>query len=216
MYRTGGKSEFDTFFLKAAEYPKINRLLNVHEGYVVRRLHVIHYLEIECGIAEPGKVCPVEPGMLLHPDDFLHHARDTFEFLRRRVVGHPQRKDDAPLLHPLVVSYPAGKQIAVGNHDLFPGQTAQARRLQTNFLDGPQRISHDQKIAYLEWLVEHDRERGKQIPEDILHGERHGDTTYPEPGDKRREVNAEVVQCNEKKRRIKQQTGKENRSPAWT
>jgi hypothetical protein len=93
-----------------------------------------------------------------------------------------------------VVVDAAPQQLAVGEHDLFAAQAAQPGGFQADVFDRAEGIAHDDEVADLEGLVEHDRERGKQVAEDVLGGQGHRDAADTEAGDQRGDIEAEVIQ----------------------
>ena len=72
-----------------------------------------------------------------------------------------------------------------------PCDAADARRLEPDVLDGARDLIDADRVADVERLVEHDRQRGEQIAEDVLHRERDGDAADAEAGDQRRDLDRE-------------------------
>ena len=88
---------------------------------------------------------------------------------------------DAPLIHPPEVAQPALEQIAVADDDLLAGDAADARRLEPDVLDRAGDLIDADRVADVERLVEHDRQRREQVAEDVLHRERDAMPPTPRP-----------------------------------
>ena len=117
------------------------------------------------------------------------------EHLGGRVVRDVEIEQHAPLIHAAEVAQAALQQIAVADDDLLAGHAAHARRLEADVLDDARDLVDADVVADVERLVEHDRQRGEQIAEDVLHRERDGDAADAEAGDQRRDrrcANTEV------------------------
>src|SRR5437660_155904 len=80
------------------------------------------------------------------------------------------------------------EQLGVGHHHLLAGERAQAGRLEPDPLDPSGGAVVADRVAALERLVEHDRQRREQIGENALRGEADGDAADAEPGDERGDV----------------------------
>src|SRR5256714_9036328 len=86
---------------------------------------------------------------------------------------------------PRVIPDLALKELAIGEDDLLAGVAADACRFEPDVLHLAAVILHRDRITHHERLVEHDGDGGKQVAEDVLHGERDGDTANSQPGEKR-------------------------------
>src|SRR2546423_13117976 len=86
---------------------------------------------------------------------------------------------------PRVIPDLALKELAIGEDDLLAGVAADARRFEADVLHLAAVILHRDRITHYERLVEHDHDGGKQVAEDVLHGEGDGGTANSQPGEKR-------------------------------
>ena len=69
--------------------------------------------------------------------------------------------------------------------------------LESDVFHGSAQPVHVDRVAFVERLVEHDGERGKEVAEDVLHGERNGDTADAQPRYERGDVHAQCVRERE-------------------
>src|SRR6185436_17613526 len=81
-----------------------------------------------------------------------------------------------------------------GDDHLLAGEAPDARGLEPDMLDRAVHAFDLNRVAHDEGLVEDDRERGEEISEDVLDGERDGDAADAKSGDEGRDVDAEVLQ----------------------
>jgi hypothetical protein len=94
----------------------------------------------------------------------------------RRIVGHADGEQDAPLLHRLVILDARPGEIGIRKDELFSVQRAKARRLQADILHGSHLLARDDKVADFKWAVEKNREETKNIAEERLRGKGDGDS----------------------------------------
>ncbi|MNM90815.1 hypothetical protein D3C81_1030920 [compost metagenome] len=146
----------------------------------------------------------VETRLLLCPDRFLDNGRGFFYCFGRSVVRQAELKDDAPLLQALVVLDGAADHAGIGHDDLLTAQTADARGLQPDLLDGAGQCADDDEVAHLERLVHGNRQRGEQVAEDVLHGKRNGNAAHAKAGDEGGDVHAQVRQHGQQYHRPQQ------------
>jgi hypothetical protein len=135
---------------------------------IVRDQQVIHRLEIERRVPEGHEEGSIETRILVRFDDLLNQARDSRELLRRRVIGHAERKGTPAFLPNLEISNPAAEKITVGKHELFSGHRHDSRALEADVLHRPRQISNLDVIADRKRLVEDDGEGGEEIPKHTL------------------------------------------------
>src|SRR5437762_2899379 len=89
---------------------------------------------------------------------------------------------------PRVIPDLALQELAIGEDDLLAGVAADTRRFEADVLHLAAVILHRDRITHYERLVEHDGDRGKQVAENVLHGERDGDTANSQPRQKSRDL----------------------------
>ena len=92
---------------------------------------------------------------------------------------------------PRVIPDLALQQLAVGEDDLLSGFTAHARRLQADVLDLAAIVLDRDLIADDEGFIHDDRDRGKQIAQDVLNGERDRESADTNAGEKRPDLDVE-------------------------
>src|SRR6185437_13260311 len=141
--------------------------------------------------AEARDVTAIELHFLLRGDDLFDDARQSLEHVRRSVEGHVEIEEHTALLHAPEVAQAALEEITVADDDLLAIHAADAGGFQPNVLDGARHLIDANRVTDVEWLVEHDRQRGEQIAEDVLHGKRDRDAADAKSGDQRRNLDAE-------------------------
>ncbi len=86
------------------------------------------------------------------------------------------------------------QHVGIRDDDLFAALAAQARALDPDVLDGARKGVHHQVVADPEGLVERDGQRGEQIHQHALQGERDGDAADSQAGEQGGDVDAEIVE----------------------
>jgi hypothetical protein len=117
------------------------------------------------------------------------------------VYGHAHGELHAPLDHAAVVAHAALQQVAVGKDDLLAIEAAQSRALDADVLHRAQEGVDGEEVADHERPVERDRQRGEQIAQHVLRGQRHGHAAHAQARDQRRDVDAEVVEREQQHQR---------------
>src|SRR5437763_11921508 len=123
----------------------------------------------------------IEANRLLCGDYLAHHSRNPRENFGRRIEGDVGIERDPSIELPFVVPDAALQQLTVQDDDLLTADAAQPRGLQPDPLDGSLRLIDRNGVTDIERLVEHDRECGEEIAENVLYGERDGDAANAEP-----------------------------------
>lgn len=100
----------------------------------------------------------------------------------------------ASFLHLLEVVNPAFQQIGIGNNEFLARYARQSCRFQSDIFHGTVQIVDDNGIPDFERFVNGDRQGGEQISQNILDGQRYGDTTDAEACDQGGDIDAKVIE----------------------
>src|SRR5690606_30768854 len=115
--------------------------------------------------------------------------------------------------HALKVPDAAPEEIRICEDELLSAERTDTSGLYPDPLDCSELFSHNNKIPNLKRPIEEYRERGKEIAENILHGESDGNTADSKPGDKCRDVHADVVEHQENDNYPYERTRREGKEP---
>ena len=204
-----GIGELDSEAAKFVDDAKIDRLLQVEQGVDFRLLDEVRQLELQAGIAEGLQVAALEAGMLKLANDALEELGYAAQLLSGRGVSHPNRRERPLLGRPPKISHTALQEIGVRHDDLLAGVAAQTRGLDADAFHRSPEIVDQQHVAHHEGFVQCDRQRGEQIPQDVLQrqGDRHA--ADAEAGEQRRDVDADVLERQQDQQGPDQDTGDE-------
>src|SRR4051794_32198065 len=108
---------------------------------------------------------------------------------------------------PRVIPDLALQKLTVREDDLLAGVAADARGFEANVLDFAAVVLHRDRIADDERLVEHDRDRGEQVAEDVLNGERDGDTADSQSSKERLDLDSVGAQSDDREDNPDRETG---------
>ncbi len=184
---------------------QVDPLLNIPENRIIRRKNIIDILKHQSRGTKIREMSSIEPGLGFLFNYLANQIRKGPQFSGWGLVGHPKRKNDAPLLHLLVVMHPAARQIRIGHHQLLSSQGPDTGSLDPHLLYCAQLILKDNEIPQLKGTVKVDYQVVEKIPQDSLRRYSHGNPGDAESGNNGGDIEAEIVQYKENTHRPNQQ-----------
>ena len=87
----------------------------------------------------------------------------------------------------------AAGNLSVGHAEHRSIERADACRPEPDVVHGPHRVAELEKVSHAHRLVEDQRKAGDDVLERLLGGERDGNAADPQPGERRRRIEAEIA-----------------------
>src|SRR5580693_2248797 len=145
-------------------------------------------------IAQDFQVAALEARVRLFANDAFEQLRDLAQYVGGRFVAHAERRQRAQLLGAAEIAHAALQDVGVRENNLLARLAAQSSALDADVLDRAGEGVQAQAVADDEGLVQSDRQRGEQIAEDVLQGERHCHAADAEAGEQGGDVDAEIAE----------------------
>lgn len=155
-------------------------------------MHDVDHLKLQRAVAKPLEMGAIKAQRLLRTHQAFHDARNRFQLLGRGVVAHLEAEHNPALAHGAVVADDLLEDVGVGHHHLLALQAEDAGGLEPDHLHRARDIAHHHKVAHLKRLVHRNRQRGKQVTQNVLHRQRHGNAPHTQTGHKRSDVHPQV------------------------
>jgi len=122
----------------------------------------------------------------------------------QRLIGNAKAEQNTTFGHPSVVVDRVLKQRRVAANDLLATDATDTGRFQADMFDVARDIGEDNEVAGLEWFVESDCGRGKEITQNALDSKRDSYATHAQAGNKGGNVHTDVCENSEKQYRPEQ------------
>ncbi len=139
----------------------------------------------------------LEARLRVFANDVLQEFGHFLELVGRGVETYANRCQYAQLRQAAEIAHAAPQDVGVRQNDLFAALAAQASGLDADVLDLADEGVDDQVIADHKGLVEGDRQRGEQVAQDILQGERHRHAAYAQAGKQGGDIDADIAEHHE-------------------
>src|SRR5690606_22504476 len=94
----------------------------------------------------------------------------------------PYLKNDTAALHLFIIMDPGAGKVTVGKDQLFTGKRFNPGSLEAYIFYYPIFIINDHKVPHRERTVKEYDEVIEQVSQDIVRGQRHCDSAYPQTG----------------------------------
>src|SRR5450631_3513810 len=135
-------------------------------------------------------------------------ANNSFEQSRQRlqlvgggVESYANRRQYSLFRQAAEIAHTALQDVCIGQNDLLAAFTAQPCRLDADVFDLADEGVYGQAVADHKRLVQGDRQRGKQIAENILQSQRNRNAADSEAREQRGDVDAEIIERDQNQQR---------------
>lgn len=201
----GRIGELDAGFAQMGDESEVEGLPGIHVQVVVCISDVVDDFVVECIGTDSKEVDAFQSGLRQAVEDVLHDGVDLHELFRRRGCINAQGLDDAAFFHFAVVVDAAAKEVAVGKDEFFSGDSGQPGGFQTNMADGAGEVANSEGIADFKGFVEYDGQGGKQVAQNVLHGQCNRYAANAKAGNQGGDVDTEVGEDEEDNDRPQEQ-----------
>lgn len=196
-YAAAGAGEFNFFRCKAIEELQVDRLLNIHIGIVISRLHDVDDLEINRRFAEFREMRAIQFGFFDRPYNLFYDLGDELELLGAAIINNSEAENDAPGLHAFEVLNFRFDEFFIRKDQLLTRKTGNATGFQADAFHGSHLVADDYEVSHLKRLIQNNRQGCKDIAENILNRQSNRDTADAQTCNQGADIDAQVVEQEE-------------------
>src|SRR5690606_5355198 len=128
---------------------------------------------------------PVKRGLRLAFNRLTDNTRNLDKLLLRRIVGHTDRKHDAPALQPFEIVQAGVGEVRVGKNQLLTGKRSYPCGLDPNGFDRAAFVLHHHEITHFKRAVKKQYKIIEKVCYDILRSQCNSDSANAEPRQQR-------------------------------